>query len=106
MIKDLTIIAALNRLRPNTRWYFKGEQIYANLCWQDTEYTKPSENELLAEEKLVIAEREAIAYKKLRAKEYPPITDYLDGIVKGDQEQIAAYIAACQAVKTKYPKPE
>ena len=35
-----------------------------------------------------------------------PITDYLDGVVKGDQEQIDAYIAACQAVKTKYPKPE
>jgi hypothetical protein len=46
------------------------------------------------------------AYKFQRAAEYPPITDYLDGIVKGDQEQIDAYIAACQAVKTKYPKPE
>ena len=46
------------------------------------------------------------AYKYKRAAEYPPITDYLDGIVKGDQAQIDAYIAACQAVKTKYPKPE
>ena len=43
-------------------------------------------------------------YKYLRAKEYPPITDYLDGVVKGDQAQIDAYIAACQAVKAKYPK--
>ena len=41
-----------------------------------------------------------------RANEYPPITDYLDGIVKGDEEQVNAYIAACQAVKNKYPKPE
>ena len=39
-----------------------------------------------------------------RASEYPPITDYLDGVVKGDQAQIDAYIAACQAVKAKYPK--
>lgn len=46
------------------------------------------------------------AYKIARAKEYPPITDYLDGIVKGDEEQVNAYIAACQAVKNKYPKPE
>jgi hypothetical protein len=45
-------------------------------------------------------------YKYQRAKEYPPITDYLDAVVKGDQEQIDAYIAACQAVKNKYPKPE
>ena len=46
------------------------------------------------------------AYMENRSLEYPPITDYLDGIVKGDQEQIDAYIAACQAVKNKYPKPE
>lgn len=43
-------------------------------------------------------------YADLRAMEYPPMTDYLDGIVKGDQAQIDAYIAACQAVKAKYPK--
>jgi hypothetical protein len=46
------------------------------------------------------------AYIGKRDREYPPITDYLDGVVKGDQAQIDAYIAACQAVKTKYPKPE
>ena len=46
------------------------------------------------------------AYIAKRAAEYPPITDYLDAVVKGDQEAIDAYIAACQAVKTKYPKPE
>lgn len=44
------------------------------------------------------------AYKAKRAAEYPPITDYLDGVVKGDQVQIDKYIADCQAVKAKYPK--
>lgn len=44
-------------------------------------------------------------YKVDRAQEYPPITDYIDGVVKGDQEQIDAYIEACQAIKAKYPKP-
>lgn len=44
-------------------------------------------------------------YVEKRAAEYPPITDYLDGVVKGDQSQIDAYIAACQAIKDKYPKP-
>jgi hypothetical protein len=44
------------------------------------------------------------AYKYKRAAEYPPITDYLDGVVKGDQAQIDKYIADCQAVKAKYPK--
>ena len=44
------------------------------------------------------------AYKAKRASEYPPITDYLDGVVKGDQAQIDKYIADCLAVKAKYPK--
>jgi hypothetical protein len=45
------------------------------------------------------------AYKAKRAAEYPPITDYIDGVVKGDQAQIDKYIADCLAVKAKYPKP-
>lgn len=46
----------------------------------------------------------APTYDQLRAAEYPPMTDYLDGIVKGDQAQIDKYIADCLAVKAKYPK--
>jgi hypothetical protein len=46
-----------------------------------------------------------LAYQAQRAAEYPPMADYIDGIVKGDQEQVQAYIDACLAVKAKYPKP-
>ena len=44
------------------------------------------------------------AYVGKRQAEYPPMTDYLDAIVKGDIAQQEAYIAACLAVKAKYPK--
>ena len=44
-------------------------------------------------------------YQELRVMAYPPMADYLDGIVKGDTAQVDAYIAACLAVKAKYPKP-
>ena len=47
---------------------------------------------------------DAHAYITKRQAEYPPMTDYLDGVVKGNQAQIAKYIADCQAVKAKYPK--
>jgi hypothetical protein len=45
-----------------------------------------------------------LSYATKRKAEYPPIIDYIDGVVKGDQAQIDAYIASCQAVKAKYPK--
>jgi len=54
----------------------------------------------------LIAEYNALNYQRKRKFEYPPITDYLDAVVKGDQVQIDKYIADCLAVKAKYPKPE
>jgi hypothetical protein len=50
------------------------------------------------------AELARTKYQRDRAAEYPPITDYIDGVVKGDQAQVQAYIDACLAVKAKYPK--
>lgn len=44
-------------------------------------------------------------YQRDRAAEYPSINNYIDGVVKGDQAQVQAYIDACLAVKAKYPKP-
>lgn len=51
------------------------------------------------------AEEDYTKYQRDRAAEYPPITDYIDGVVKGNQAQVQAYIDACLAVKAKYPKP-
>ena len=53
---------------------------------------------------LVNAWQDPDAYKYARAREFPPITDYLDGVVKGDQVQIDKYIADCLAVKARHPK--
>jgi hypothetical protein len=45
------------------------------------------------------------SYQEKRVKEYPSFTEYLDGIVKGDEAQVQRYIDACLDVKAKYPKP-
>jgi hypothetical protein len=61
-------------------------------------------NEVAYDKDAVQAYVDAHAYIAKRAAEYPPMTDYLDAIVKNDQAQIDKYIADCQAVKAKYPK--
>lgn len=61
-------------------------------------------NPVTYDETAVQAYIDAHAYIAKRQAEYPPFTDYLDGVVKGDQARINKYIADCQAVKTKYPK--
>lgn len=72
-------------------------------------FTPEEEAEADAREAAHAAEQAELAkteYQRKRAAEYPQMTDYIDGIVKGDQAQVQAYIAACLAVKAKYPKPE
>jgi acid stress-induced BolA-like protein IbaG/YrbA len=61
-------------------------------------------NPVTYDETAVQAYIDAHSYIAKRQTEYPPFTDYLDGIAKGDQAQINKYIADCQAVKAKYPK--
>jgi len=61
-------------------------------------------NEVAYDKAAVQAYVDAHAYIAKRASEYPPITDYIDGVVKGDQAQIDKYIADCLAVKQRFPK--
>lgn len=77
---------------------------YDTLVWNDS-YEKPTKQFL--ENKIdLIKTSQLTCIHQLRVKAYPPIEDYLDGIVKGDQSQVNKYIAECQAVKVLYPKPE
>jgi hypothetical protein len=94
---------ALASLRPGAQWTLSGED-YKGLDWLDESQTKPTEKECLAEAKKLQSAYDALEYQRLRAPAYPPITDYLDGIAKGDQKQIDAYIAACLEVKERFPK--
>jgi len=61
-------------------------------------------NEVAYDKAAVQAYVDVHAYIAKRAAEYPNVTEYLDGVVKGDQVQIDKYIADCLAVKAKYPK--
>ena len=69
----------------------------------DIAYDKDN-NEVTYDNNAVEALIASEAYKEKRAAEYPDFRDYLDGIVKGDNAQVQAYIDACNAIKNKYPK--
>jgi len=84
------------------QWTLNGDS-YDGLTWLSAT-PKPSKEELDSQWETIQANIDAHAYIAKRASEYPPITDYIDGVVKGDQAQIDKYIADCLAVKAKYPK--
>jgi len=95
---------AIFSLRPNAQWILRGE----DLEWRDTVQTKPTEEELQAEIVRLQAVYDANEYQRRRAAEYPPFADLADALYhqsKGDETKLTAYLAKCEAVKTKYPKP-
>ena len=102
MIIPVNKTQAIQTLRPKAQWVLRGDE----LEWLDTEQTQPTEAEITAEVTRLQVEHDNNEYQRQRQSEYPPITDYLDGVVKGDQAQIQSYIDSCLAVKAKYPKGE
>ena len=94
MIK-ISIGEAILSIDPNAQVTIKGDNIdTAELNWESTEISRAD----------IKAKMEALAYISKRKAEYPPFTDYLDAIVKGDETQKQKYINDCLAVKEKYPK--
>ena len=81
---------------PDVVWVPCGAEVAAGWSFDGRFFSAPP---------MQLAQAVQPTYAQLRALDYPPITDYLDGVVKGDQAQIDAYVAACLAVKAKYPKP-
>ena len=92
---------ALHNLRPFAVWTINGEHEYSNLVWLDTDQTKPTEEEVVAEVARLQAEYEAQEYQRQRAAEYPSYADQFDLLYHGGYD---AWKAAIDAVKTKYPK--
>ena len=102
------IPTALQSLNPGAQWVLRGDD-YSGLEWLDTEQTKPTEAQVLAEIDRLKAEYETIRYRDQRQPEYPPLADLADALfwqAKGDDSKMTAYVAAVQAVKDKYPKGE
>lgn len=102
----ITVVDALRSLRPRSQWSWSGKE-YSGLNWLDTEQTKPTIEEINAEIERLKQEELSKYYQQARAPEYPPYTDYLDAVywqTQGDNSKMDAYVAACTAVKEKYPK--
>jgi hypothetical protein len=99
------VAEALQSLVPGALWALSGDSV-GGLEWMSDDIERPTDLAILQEVDRLQKEYDALEYQRLRAAEYPDFKEYLDGVVKSDQAQIDAYIAACQAVKEKYPKPE
>jgi len=102
----ITISDAISSLLPDAEFVVENDN-YDTIRWiKNKPLVCPSKGEVLTEVERLKLEHQRTEYQRLRVAEYPDMKEYLDGVVKGDQQQIQAYIDACLSVKAKYPKPE
>lgn len=107
-----TTVADESPLEPGV-YLFPAHTIEAEVPQQQVGYVAKWIDGWVYEPEIIVPEEkkpepfdfDSLTYDQKRAIEYPPMQDYLDGVVKGDQVQINKYIADCLAVKAKYPKP-
>lgn len=97
---------ALSNIRPGAQWAWSGNT-YDGLNWLDQEQTKPTVQEINTEIERLKQEELDKYYQQLRVQEYPPLSEFADAMYwqsEGDSTKMTAYLAACEAVKQKYPK--
>ena len=106
MNKVFTFVEALESLCQGAEW-----TIYGNdpdrIIWHTEPSRRPTREELEAEVDRLQSEYDSKLYQRQRAPEYPPLSDLADALywqAQGDGEPMARYVAACEAVKAKYPK--
>jgi hypothetical protein len=75
-----------------------------NLQLTDDEYEQANQGRKKVLNGLLVDDAIVMTYVDKRTAEYPPMSEYLDAIVKDDADAIQAYKNACLAVKAKYPK--
>ena len=94
----------------------KGFQVtgttYNNFVVESADPEKPvvfDRDVVVAKAQELEAEYNFKQYQRDRQPEYPSLADFADAYYwsqKGDDTKMTAYVAACDAVKTKYSKPE
>ena len=100
------ITHALNVIRPNCQYTIRGEDIYKNLEWNDSESEKPTEAEINAKITELQADYDAKKYQRDRAVSYPSIQEQLDMQYWDAVNGTNKWQEAVAKVKTDNPKPE
>lgn len=101
MIDNLKIlkIQTLNEL--DVSWQSMPETDFDQLVW-DSDHTL---EEIKNKYKELLAEYDANQYQRDRQAEYPSVGDQMDMLMKDMKNGTTTHQTACEAVKTKYPKP-
>jgi hypothetical protein len=99
MANEMTIVDALQSLKPNAEWTLRGDV----LEWLDSSQTEPTQSEIDAEVIRLQAEYDSQEYARNRKAEYDQLNQFeliSDDSINGTTTHKDAILA----IKDKYPK--
>ena len=102
MANEIKLMNAILDINPNATCSIKENNV-DKITWLDGT-SAISKDDILAKQTALQKAYDNKKYQRDRKEEYPPMADYLDAIVKGDDTQKQKYIDDCKAVKDKFPK--
>ena len=107
-MKKITIHQAISSLLPGAEFSIRDND-YNTIDWWDEVYQQPTKEEVEAEVSRLQKEWEDFEYQRLREPEYPDLKELADALYwssKGDNTKMDEYVAKCETIKLKYPKPD
>ena len=126
---NIPISNAIRKLTSTIKWGVVNDFDISTIQWNDTEVTRPTDAQIQSTRQQIADEQNAIEYVKLRtegqyqlvadnngeivqekvANGYPSIAHQLDLLyhdIKAGNLESGNWIAAIEAVKQQFPKPE
>lgn len=103
MNQNISKATALLSLVPDAEFVIRGDEIE----WKNYPSPPVTIEEIVLEQERLQLDYDRKEYQRLRRREYPLLEDLADAIYwqsQGDDSKMAAYLAAVDAVKSKYPK--
>ena len=100
MLNEITLMDAIQSLRPNAQCVTRGDEI----IWHDEIQTQPTDAEITAEISRLQAEYDANQYQRDRAEAYPSLAEQADMAYWDRQNGTTTLDDAISAVKLQFPK--
>ena len=100
MLNEITLMDAIQSLRPNAQLVTRGDVIE----WMDTTQTQPTDAEIATEVTRLQAEYDSKQYQRDRAEAYPSLAEQADMAYWDRQNNTTTLDDAISAVKLQFPK--
>jgi hypothetical protein len=95
----ITVIAAIQSLRPNAECVVRGTEIE----WLDTTQTQPTDAEIQAEVTRLQAEYDSLAYARSRKQEYDKLNQW-EMQFDDNRDGTTTWVDSINEIKVRFPK--